>query len=135
MKEKLILLQVTSVRIANDSRELQRRKEEKEIRRSLLKMLEESDEECMRRYTEINEKWSSILASKDPLDIHAAMEDQNAKCLAIMAEKDAVIAELQKELENADLKFLNDQIAQNEDIDVLIDRIDKQVRHIQYFTI
>lgn len=96
-------------------------------------MLEKSDEECMSRYKEINEKWSGILASKDPLDIHAAMEAQNAKCLEIMAKKDAVISELQKELENADLKFFNDQTAQNEDIDILIDRIDKQVRHIIFY--
>ncbi|XP_020291637.1 dynein regulatory complex protein 1 isoform X2 [Pseudomyrmex gracilis] len=118
---------VTSVRVANDFRELQRRKEQQEIRQSLLRMLEENDEECMKRYKEINEKWSGILVSKDPLDIHAAMEAQNVKCLEIMAKKDAVIAELQKEIENADLKFVNDQATQNEDIDILIDRIDKQM--------
>lgn len=123
------------MRVANDFRELQRRKEQQEIRQSLLRMLEENDEECMKRYKEINEKWSGILVSKDPLDIHAAMEAQNVKCLEIMAKKDAVIAELQKEIENADLKFVNDQATQNEDIDILIDRIDKQVRHIIFWNI
>ncbi|EZA58830.1 Coiled-coil domain-containing protein-like protein [Ooceraea biroi] len=118
---------VSCVRLANDARELQRRKEEQEIRKALLKTLEEDDQECMRKYKEINERWSSILASKDPLDIHAEMESQNARCMEIMARKDAVIAELQQELENADLKFLNDQKTQNEDIDLLVDRMDSQI--------
>lgn len=115
------------MRLANDARELQRRKEEQEIRKGLLEKLKENDEECMRRYKEINEKWSGILASKDPLDIHAEMEAQNASCMEIMARKDAIIVELQQELENADLKFVDDQKSQNEDIDLLLDRIDNQV--------
>lgn len=123
-------MQVTSVKVANDARELQRRREAQEIRRTLLKMLEEDEEECMRRYRVINEKWSNILASKDPLDIHAELEAQSAKCLEIMERKDAVIAQLRRELENADLKFVNDQISQNEDIDLLINRMDNQVRHV-----
>lgn len=99
----------------------------------LLRKLKEDDEECMKRYRKINEKWSDILASKDPLDIHAEMEAQNAKCLEIMERKDAVIAELRQELENADFKFVNDQKSQNEDVDLLINRMDNQVRHICVF--
>ncbi|KAL0107505.1 hypothetical protein PUN28_014670 [Cardiocondyla obscurior] len=118
---------VTSVKVANDARELQRRREAREIRRTLLRKLEEDDEECTRRYHEINEKWSGILASNDPLDIHAALEAQNAKCLEIMERKDAVIAELRQELENADLKFVTDQKSQNEDVDLLINRMDNQI--------
>lgn len=117
------------MRVANDAKELQRRRKEKELEKTLLQKLEEDDEECTRRYMEINDKWSSILASKDPLDIHAEMEAQNAKCLEIMARKDAVIAELRQELENADQQFASDQKSQNEDIDLLIDRIDKQVTY------
>lgn len=118
---------VTSVKVANDARELQRRREAQEIRRTLLRQLEEDEEECMKRYREINEKWSNILASKDPLDIHAEMEAQNAKCLEFMERKDVVIAELRQELENADLKFVNDQKSQSEDIDLLINRMDNQM--------
>lgn len=118
------------MKIANDARELQRRREEQKIRRELFKILEEDEEECMSRYKEINKKWSNILASKDPLDIHAEMEAQNAKCLDIIKRKDAIIAQLQQELENADLKFVNDQKNQNEDIDLLINRMDIQVRYI-----
>ncbi|KAH0952940.1 hypothetical protein HN011_007629 [Eciton burchellii] len=118
---------VSCVRLANDARELQRREKEQEIRRTLLKKLEEDDEECIKKYEEINEKWSGILASKHPLDIHAEMEAQNARCMEIIGRKDAIIAELQLELENADFKFLNDQKILNEDINLLIDRMDNQI--------
>lgn len=121
------------MKVANDARELQRRREVQEIRRMLLRKLEEDDEECTRRYREINEKWSNILGSKDPLNIHAEMEAQNAKCLEIMERKDAVIAQLRQELENADLKFVNDQKNQNEDVDLLITRMDNQVRYTHVF--
>lgn len=99
----------------------------------LLQKLEEDDAECTRRYKEINDKWSSILASKDPLNIYAELEAQNVKCLEIMARKNAVIAELRQELENADLQFINDQKTQNEDIDLLIDRMDKQVTYTSIY--
>lgn len=115
------------MRLANDARELQRRKEEREIRKALLKRLQEDDEECITKYKEINERWTNILASNDPLDIHAEMEAQNARCMEIIKRKDAVIAELQQELENTDLIFVDDQKAQNEDVDLLIDRMDHQV--------
>ncbi|XP_032669249.1 dynein regulatory complex protein 1 isoform X2 [Odontomachus brunneus] len=118
---------ISCVKVANDARELQRRGEQQKIKKVLLQKLEEDDKECTRRYKEINDKWSSILVSKDPLDIHAEMEVQNVKCLEIMVRKDAVIAELRQELENADLQFINDQKTQNEDIDLLIDRMDKQI--------
>jgi len=121
------------VKLANDARELQRRDEEQEIRKMLLKKLEEDDKICMKKYKEINDKWSGIIVSKDPLDIHAEMEAQNARCMEIIARKDAIIAELQVELENADLKFLDDQKIQSEDINLLVDRMDNQVSEIYTF--
>lgn len=121
------------MRVANDARELERRRKEQEIRKTLLKKLEEDEEECMARYKVINEKWSGILASKDPLDIHAEMQAQSAKCLEVIARKDAVIEELRRELEEADVRFVDDQKNQNVDIDLLIERMDNQVGYILYY--
>ncbi|XP_076232105.1 dynein regulatory complex protein 1 isoform X2 [Calliopsis andreniformis] len=119
---------ITGVRIANDARELQRRKEVQETRERLLQILEEEDEKCMEKYQEITEKWPSILASKDPLDIHNRLDAQNAECLEILEKKDALIAELKLALENADLQFAEDMKKQNEDIDLIIERMENQVR-------
>ena len=119
--------QTLSVRVANDTRELVRREKENEIRKNLLRMLEENAKECTERYKQINEKWSHILASKDPLDIHSAMQVQNEKCLEVLAMKDKAIEQLKKELEEADTKFTLDLEKQNQDINILIDRINNQV--------
>lgn len=118
---------MTGVRIANDARELQRRKEAQETRDRLLKVLEEEDKECMEKYHEITKKWPDILASKDPLHIHDELEAQNTECLKILENKDVLIAELKEELKNADLKYAEDVKKQNEDIDLLIERMENQV--------
>lgn len=81
----------------------------------------------MLKYKEIDKKWSDIFASKDPLDIEEKMMRQNTKCIELLAKKDQIIVGLKAELENADLRFFDDLKKQNEDIDVLIERIDRQV--------
>lgn len=125
--------QILNVKIANDAREVHRRNEESQIRRKLLLQLEEESRQSMEKYNEINSKWSGILASKDPLDIHSEMKAQSAKCLEILNEKDQLIAELKRELEDTDLKFATDQQKQNEDINLLMERIDNQVIHLKIF--
>ncbi|XP_017788469.1 PREDICTED: dynein regulatory complex protein 1 [Habropoda laboriosa] len=119
---------VAGVRVANDMKELQRRKEMQEKRQSLLQVLEEENEKCMENYRDIMEKWPEILASKDPIDIHDELEIQNSKCLEMLAKKDALIAELKEELEEADLKYVEDVNKQKEDIDLLIERTENQIR-------
>lgn len=106
---------------------MQRREKENEIRENLLKMLETNAKECSERYQEINNKWTTILESKDPLDINSAMIAQNEKCLAVLAFKNSAIDNLKKELKEADEKFQLDLQKQTEDIDILIDRIDHHV--------
>lgn len=118
---------MSNVRVANDAREIQRREEEIAIRKSLLENLEKEAENSIKKYEEINKKWMGILASKDPLDIHAAIKSQNDTCLEVLAQKDIIINQLKEQLEEADNKFAEDQIKQNEDINLLIERIDNQV--------
>ncbi|XP_046831239.1 dynein regulatory complex protein 1 [Vespa crabro] len=121
---------ISNVKVANDARELERRKEVQETREALLEKLERDNEECMLKYKEIDKKWSDIFASKDPLDIEEKMMWQNAKCLELLEKKDQIIMGLKAELENADLRFVDDLKKQNEDIDILIDRIDRQLNVI-----
>ncbi|CAL7946984.1 unnamed protein product [Xylocopa violacea] len=119
---------VAGVRVANDAKELQRRKEIQQKRERLLEILEEEDKKCMEKYREITEKWPGILASNDPIDIHDELKSQNSKCLEILEKKDALIAELKEELENADLQYAEDVKKQNEDIDLLIERMENQIQ-------
>nr|XP_050863595.1 dynein regulatory complex protein 1 isoform X4 [Vespula vulgaris] len=121
---------ISNVRVANDARELERRKKVQETREALLDKLERDNEECMLKFKEIDEKWSDIFSSKDPLDIEEKMMRQNAKCLELLAKKDEIITGLKTELENADVQFTLDLKKQDEDIDVLIERIDRQLNII-----
>lgn len=81
----------------------------------------------MEKYLEISQKWPEILALNDPIDIHDELEIQNAKCLKILEEKDDLIAELKRELEHADLMYAEEVNKQNEDIDLLVERMENQV--------
>lgn len=81
----------------------------------------------MEKYDEITKKWPDILALKHPLDIHDEIELQNAKGLEILKKKDDFIALLKQELEDADLTFAEDVKKQNEDINLLIERMESQV--------
>ncbi|XP_058806553.1 dynein regulatory complex protein 1 [Phymastichus coffea] len=118
---------ITNVRIANDARELERRKSASEIRMTLLKHLDESARECQQRYEIINERWATILQSNDPLDIKTQMDMQKDKCDEVLAKKDAVIEELKMQLRRADDEYMDDQSRQKTDISLLIERIENQM--------
>lgn len=106
---------------------MERRKEVEGKRQKLLEILEEENKIYMEKYEEITKKWPDILALKHPLDIHDEIELQNAKGLEILKKKDEFIAQLKQELENADLMFAEDVKKQNEDINLLIERMESQV--------
>ncbi|XP_006614193.1 dynein regulatory complex protein 1 [Apis dorsata] len=119
---------IAGVKIANDAKELERRKEVEEKRQKLLEILEEENKVYMEKYDEITKKWPDILALKHPLDIHDEIELQNARGLEILKKKDDFIALLKQELQNADLMFTEDVKKQNEDINLLIERMESQVK-------
>lgn len=98
-----------------------------EKRQKLLEILEEENKVYMEKYDEITKKWPDILALKHPLDIHDEIELQNARGLEILKKKDDFIALLKQELQNADLMFTEDVKKQNEDINLLIERMESQV--------
>lgn len=113
--------------MANDARELERREEATKIHEQLLDRVERSARECKIRYDLINDRWPRILESNDPLHINSELEAQKEKCEEVLAKKDAVIAELKRELQRADEEYFEDQRRQKEDIKLLIERIESQV--------
>ncbi|XP_049772051.1 dynein regulatory complex protein 1 [Schistocerca cancellata] len=118
---------VTNVRVASDSREVKHREELTIARGKRTKVVEEEAEKSLKKFEEIDQKWSSILVSKDPLDIHHAMEEQKVKCRELIEQKNMLIEELRHELKQADIRFHEDQKKQKDDIVTLAERIDNQV--------
>lgn len=129
--EKLILEGtelVTNVRVANDSREVDRREDEGIGREKIIEQLEEEANLANEMFNEIADKWCEILKDNDPLQIHEDMNQQKEKCEELIKQKDAIISMLREEIKNAERKFTNDQYKQNEDIRTLAKRIERQIK-------
>ncbi|XP_065220683.1 dynein regulatory complex protein 1 [Planococcus citri] len=118
---------VTNIRLANDLREINRRKEEESLERARTSFLEEESLKAHQQFDEINSKWDPISKYNDSIDIYNACETQREKCEELLKCKNNVIEKLKNDLTKADEKFSNDQTTQRNDINVLSYRIDKQI--------
>lgn len=118
---------ITNVRIANDSREVDRREIEGTIKEKVFKELEDEATSAQQKFDEIAAKWSVIKKYNDPLHINEDIANQKEKCDLLIKQKDAIIAMLKDELKKSENKYCMDQYKQNEDINVLSQRIEKQI--------
>ncbi|XP_066594845.1 dynein regulatory complex protein 1 [Prorops nasuta] len=117
---------ITCVKVANDAREVYRRKKDNESRRNLFMEMEAEDEVCTAMYCDIVKNWPDIMSRKDPLSIHNEIKAQYERCQEVYSRKDYLIAKLRKELENADSRYEEDLKKQADDITHLIERIENQ---------
>ena len=107
---------------------MKRREDEISAKQRRLQRLEDETNASLGEYQNVNSKWEMILASNDPLDLHNSIEQQREKCAELIEQKDMLIAELKKELKRADECFEKDQKKQKEDLWLLAERIDSQVK-------
>ncbi|KAK3927976.1 Dynein regulatory complex protein 1 [Frankliniella fusca] len=119
---------VTNVRVASDTREVNRRQEESENRKKRLQRLEEEETATKAMFEEVNEKWEMMAKHNDPMDLKADIDAQKERCNELLAQKNAVIQDLMSELEAADLRFVKDQQRQLEEVSLLVQRIENQVK-------
>lgn len=118
---------ITNIRIGNDAKEVERRQIEHEQREEQMKKIDEEAAAATQIFNEINERWETLKLYKDPLDIHASIEDQKQKCEALIKQKDEIIDFLRKEVDRAEIEYEADQYEQKEDLVTLSKRIDKQI--------
>ncbi|KAF9416793.1 hypothetical protein HW555_005923 [Spodoptera exigua] len=122
---------VTNVKVTTDEREVIRRTHFFKKMSSSMKKIEDEANEAQIQYEAISENWEKMLEIKDPLDIDAEMKEQKKKCDALLAQKDALIAELKSDLKKMDEGYYEDLEKQDNDIKELSDRIEKQVTIMQ----
>ncbi|CAH0694618.1 unnamed protein product [Spodoptera exigua] len=122
---------VTNVKVTTDEREVIRRTHFFKKMSSSMKKIEDEANEAQVQYEAISENWEKMLEIKDPLDIDAEMKEQKKKCDALLAQKDALIAELKSDLKKMDEGYYEDLEKQDNDIKELSDRIEKQVTIMQ----
>ncbi|VEN63136.1 unnamed protein product, partial [Callosobruchus maculatus] len=96
-------------------------------REKIIQHLDEEAEAATEKFNEIAEKWSKIQKYNDPLHIHEDIANQKEKCDLLIKQKDEIIAMLRNELKQAERKFTKDQYKQMNDINILTQRIEKQI--------
>lgn len=121
---------MTAIRVAGDAREAGRRVDEDDSKRMRREKLEAEAKAGAERFEEITKKWESALQKEIPQDLHEMLMQQKAACDAMIDEKNKLINEFQMELKQKDDHYVKDLKKQAEDIDLLIERMDEQVRQL-----
>jgi len=117
---------VVRVRESSDERENIRRINEEERRRVRRQNLETEARVSAKRNAAVAMRWSSILEKDIPEEILAEMMLQKEECDRIVLSKDTLIQEFERELRVKDETYVKSLKKQAEDIDELIDNMNKQ---------
>jgi len=121
---------VTNVKVAGDAKEVQRRLEEDESKKTRFEKLEAEANASVERFEEIMRRWEPALAKIIPQDLQEKLTEQKAACDAMRDEKDKLINDFQQELKCKDDQYVRDLKKQAEDVDLILERMEDQVKTI-----
>ncbi|CAE1300921.1 DRC1 [Acanthosepion pharaonis] len=119
---------VTNIRVAGDARESQRRAEYEESARIRKEKMEQEAKTSAERLEEINKKWDIALQKDIPQSLHEALLQQKLACDALRDEKNKLINDFQQELKMFDDRYVKDLKKQADDIDLLVERMEEQLK-------
>ncbi|KAJ8409636.1 hypothetical protein AAFF_G00216950 [Aldrovandia affinis] len=135
-EESMIKLQrdgtdlLTNVQVAADFRESQRRMEEEEARRQRIEKLENEAKSSLEKFEEITQKWTVARSKEIPQDLRDALVSQQHLCTLLIENKTKLIQELQEELKVSDGLYVRDLRRQGEDVDLMIERMEEQIKSL-----
>ncbi|XP_037749676.1 dynein regulatory complex protein 1 isoform X2 [Chelonia mydas] len=121
---------VTNIQVAADARETQRRAEEDELKRQRLEKLENESKTNQDKFEEITSKWGSAKEKTIPQDLWDVLNQQQQQCALLIEEKNKLISELQQELKSKDDHYVKDLKKQSDDINLLVERMEEQIRNL-----
>ncbi|XP_067414566.1 dynein regulatory complex protein 1 [Emydura macquarii macquarii] len=121
---------VTNIQVAADARETQRRAEEDELKRQRLEKLENESKTNQDKFEEITSKWGSAKKKIIPQDLWDVLNQQQQQCALLIEEKNKLISELQQELKSKDDQYVKDLKKQSDDINLLVERMEEQIRNL-----
>ena len=121
---------VTNVKVAGDAKEVQRRVDEDESKKTRFEKLEAEANASIERFEEIMRRWDPALAKTIPQDLQEKLAEQKAACDAMRDEKDKLINDFQQELKCKDDQYVRDLKKQAEDVDLILERMEDQVKTI-----
>ncbi|XP_067328322.1 dynein regulatory complex protein 1 [Anolis sagrei] len=121
---------VTNIQVAADAREAHRRSEEEELTRQRVEKLENEAKGNQDKFDEITSKWAPAREKVIPQDLWEALNQQQQLCALLIEEKNKLISELQQELKAKDDQYVKDLRRQAEDINLLLERMEEQIRNL-----
>ncbi|MBN3303289.1 DRC1 protein, partial [Amia calva] len=121
---------VTNIQVAADWRESRRRTEEEEAKRQRTEKLENEAKASLEKFEEIAKKWTSSRMKEIPQELRDALNTQQHQCALLIEEKNKVIHDLQQELKVSDNRYVKDLKKQAEDIDLMIERMEEQIKNL-----
>ncbi|XP_038252614.1 dynein regulatory complex protein 1 isoform X2 [Dermochelys coriacea] len=121
---------VTNIQVAADARETWRRAEEDELKRQRLEKLENESKTNQDKFEEITSKWGSAKEKTIPQDLWDVLNQQQQQCALLIEEKNKLISELQQELKSKDDHYVKDLKKQSDDINLLVERMEEQIRNL-----
>ena len=119
---------VTNVKVAGDAREIQRRQDVAEERKTRIEKVETDVTTSEERFEEIANGWEPALVKSVPRELYESLMDQKTLCSSMIEEKEKLITELQQELKDQDDRYVQDLKKEAEDIDLLLERMEEQVK-------
>ncbi|CAK8681370.1 dynein regulatory complex protein 1-like [Clavelina lepadiformis] len=121
---------VTNVRVACDAREMQHRLQDAESKHTRIERLDAEAKTSSEKFEEISRRWSAAKMKEVPHDLHEMLLEQTKGCDTVIDEKNKLINELQLELKQKDDEYVKDLKKQSEDVDLMIERMEEQVKNL-----
>uniref|UniRef100_A0A8D0G7F7 Dynein regulatory complex protein 1 n=1 Tax=Sphenodon punctatus TaxID=8508 RepID=A0A8D0G7F7_SPHPU len=121
---------VTNIQVAADARETHRRAEEDELKRQRFEKLENESKANQDKFDGITSKWNWAKQKIIPQDLWDVLNQQQQQCALLIEEKNKLISELQQELKNKDDQYVKDLKRQTDDINLLLERMEDQIRNL-----
>ncbi|KAG1659692.1 hypothetical protein FOA52_004331 [Chlamydomonas sp. UWO 241] len=122
---------VTSVRVAGDTREQSHRVQEEQTRQELRSKLLSEAELSARQNAAVAMRWADLFSIEVPQDLYEEIEKQRTACERIILSKDRLIGDIKTELKRKDDEFVKTLKRQAEDIDSLLQYMSRQFVEMQ----
>ncbi|KAM6366020.1 dynein regulatory complex protein 1 [Alca torda] len=119
---------VTNIQVAADLRETQRRAEEAELRLQRAEKLDKEATSSTYKFVEITSKWALAEEMTIPQELWQLLNQQQQQCALLLEEKNKLISDLQQELRNKDEQYVQAIKKQSDDIHLLLERMEEQIR-------
>ncbi|XP_076191400.1 LOW QUALITY PROTEIN: dynein regulatory complex protein 1-like [Aptenodytes patagonicus] len=119
---------VTNIQVAADLRETQRRAEEAELKLQRVEKLENEAKSSTCKFEEIASKWALAKEMTIPQELWQLLNQQQQQCALLLEEKNKLIGDLQQELKNKDEQYVQAIKKQSDDIHLLLERMEEQIR-------